>query len=70
MHPGDKASETTVSFHHPLQHYFKAFDKANLAVTRLEEWVSEKNSVGARADAENRARKEIPMFMALVLKKM
>ncbi len=70
MHPGDKSEETTVSFHHPFQHYFKIFEKSGLAVTRLEEWVSEKTSAGKRADAENRARKEIPMFIMLVLKKI
>ncbi len=60
----------TYSFHHPLQVYFKAFYKHNLAVTRLEEWNSHKVSdKGPRKAAEDRARKETPLFMCLELKK-
>ncbi len=69
MNPGeDRASNKkfTVSFHRPLQVYFKAFAKAGFAVSRLEEWVSHKRSVaGGRAEEENRIRKEIPMFLFL-----
>jgi hypothetical protein len=44
----------------------KALAKAGFAVTNLEEWVSHKKSdSGPRAAEENRARKEIPMFMYL-----
>lgn len=61
----------TVSFHHPLQVYFKAFAKAGLLVIRLEEWVSHKVSdQGPRKAAEDLARKEIPLFMCLELRKM
>ena len=70
MNPGAKAPVTTVSFHHPLQFYFKAFHKAGFAVTRLEEWTSAKQSEpGPRASAENKARKEFPMFMAIEIRK-
>jgi len=65
---GDRATSKkfTVSFHRPLQVYFKALTKAGFNVARLEEWVSHKNSVaGPRADEENRIRKEIPMFLTL-----
>ena len=61
----------TYSFHHPLQVYFKAFSKAGLACTRLEEWVSHETSdKGPRKAAEDTARKEIPLFMCLELKKI
>jgi hypothetical protein len=61
----------TYSFHHPLQVYFKAFAKSGLAVTRLEEWTSHKVSdAGPRKIAEDAARKEIPLFMCLELKKL
>lgn len=64
MHPGNRKSETTVSFHRPLQVYFKTFKKNGLAVTGLEEWISNKKSEpGPRAKAEDKARKEIPLFM-------
>ena len=66
MHPGEKPSEMTVSFHRPLQVYFKAFKKAGFAITGLEEWISNKKSeVGPRAKAEDKARKEIPLFLLL-----
>jgi ubiquinone/menaquinone biosynthesis C-methylase UbiE len=68
MHPSKKLSEdeSTVSFHRPLQSYFKAFFKNGFAVSRLEEWSSHKKSQsGPRQKAEDRARKEIPLFMCI-----
>lgn len=71
MHPGAKSKEATVSFHRPLQAYMKAFTKAGFAVTRLEEWNSHKTSEkGPRQEAEDRARKEIPLFMLLEAKRI
>lgn len=65
-----KKKTFTWSFHHPLQVYFKAFAKAGLFVVRLEEWTSHKISdKGSRKAAEDKARKEIPLFMCLELKK-
>ena len=65
-HPGNKLSEHTISFHRPLQFYFKALEKSGFCVSRLEEWSSHKKSEpGPRADAENRIRKEIPLFLFL-----
>lgn len=67
----EKKKTYTWSFHHPLQVYFKAFYKAGLVVSRLEEWTSHKISdKGARKQAEDAARKEIPLFMCLELKKL
>ncbi len=70
MHPSansrKSASEYTLSFHRPLQFYFKALQKAGFSVSRLEEWNSNKKSEsGPRAKAEDRARKEIPLFLFL-----
>ena len=63
-------SEYTISFHRPLQFYFKALEKSGFAVTRLEEWNSNKKSrLGPRAEAENKARKEIPLFLFLEARK-
>ena len=65
-----KKKKFTMTFHHPLQVYFKAFAKAGLSVTRLEEWISHKTSdKGPRKQAEDIARKEIPLFMCLELRK-
>ncbi len=70
MHPGQKKSATTVSFHRPLQYYFKLLTKHGLLVSRLEEWISPKNTpAGPRAAAENLARKEFPLFLFLEAKK-
>ncbi len=68
MNPGSsyKNKEFTISFHRPLQVYFKAFNKSGFRVGRLEEWISHKESnPGPKANEENRIRKEIPMFMMI-----
>lgn len=66
MHPGDKPWEKTISFHSPLQFYFKALNKAGFAVSRLEEWTSHKTSEpGPKKAAEDRARHEFPLFLFL-----
>lgn len=71
MHPGDDPSVHTWTFHRSLQDYFKVFAKNNLVVSRLEEWISHKNTpAGPRVAAENFARKEIPLFMCLELIKL
>lgn len=64
-HPGLSDSPMTWSYHQPLQYYFKALKSAGLAVTDLEEWTSDKVSVGSAAKRENRARAEFPLFLAL-----
>jgi ubiquinone/menaquinone biosynthesis C-methylase UbiE len=73
MTPGEKVvakKKFTVSFHRPLQSYFKALNKSGLAVTRLEEWISHKKSQpGPRAAEEDRMRKEIPMFACVEARK-
>jgi ubiquinone/menaquinone biosynthesis C-methylase UbiE len=69
-HPGAAPDVVTHSFHRPLQAYVKALAKAGFAVVDLEEWASHKTSDrGPKAKAENAARLEIPMFLALVARK-
>lgn len=69
MTPGEKnknKKEKTISFHRPLQSYFKSLSKAGFVVAGLEEWVSHKKSQkGPRSTEEDRIRKEIPMFLML-----
>jgi hypothetical protein len=44
----------------------KSLRNAGLLIDAIEEWASHKQSTsGPRAAAENVARKEIPMFMAM-----
>lgn len=64
MHPGDNPKEHTISFHRPLQVYFKSLNKNIFFISRLEEWISDKTSeAGPRAKAEDQSRKEIPLFL-------
>jgi ubiquinone/menaquinone biosynthesis C-methylase UbiE len=66
MHPGSEVAKTTQSFHRPLQTYSKQLEKNGFCIKRIEEWTSHKKSeVGPRQVAENRARKEIPLFMMI-----
>lgn len=61
-------SATTYTFHHPLSYYVSALSKNNLAITAMEEWCSDKKSEGGRAKIEDRARKEFPLFLAIMAK--
>lgn len=69
MNPGAAAhgSEpvTTWTFHRPLQAYIRMLADAGFVVESLEEWPSSRTSEpGPRAKEENRARREIPLFLA------
>jgi ubiquinone/menaquinone biosynthesis C-methylase UbiE len=67
MNPAEKEkSKTTISFHRPLQVYSKTLANAGFAISRIEEWISHKESQkGPRQIAEDRSRREIPLFMCL-----
>lgn len=71
MNPNVKADKSgsnksfVYSYHRPIQYFFKLFSNSNMCVSRLEEWISNRESIGKHADRENIARKEIPMFMCL-----
>lgn len=66
MHPGSQTGEITLSYHRPLQTYFKWLRSAGFNVRNVEEWASNRISdSGPRAKAENTSRKEIPLFMYL-----
>ncbi|MEK7157863.1 MAG: class I SAM-dependent methyltransferase [Patescibacteria group bacterium] len=70
MHPSKIGGENTISFHRPLQVYFKTLKKNGFCVTSLEEWISDKKSQpGPRAESEDKARKEFPMFLFIEAKK-
>jgi SAM-dependent methyltransferase len=65
-HPGSEERQYTWTFHRPIEEYVKGLARAGLLVDAMEEWPSHKNSdSGPRAPAENLARKEIPLFMAI-----
>ena len=65
-HPGKSPDIYTWTFHKPIELYLKSLRNAGLLVDSIEEWPSHKTSTsGPKAAAENSARKEIPMFMAI-----
>jgi len=71
MHPGDKPDVTTTSFHRPLQTYVRLLTEAGFTITGMQEWPALRVSQpGPRADAENRARREIPLFLAIKATRM
>lgn len=64
--PGKDIGQYTWTFHRPIEQYVKALARCGLLIDALEEWPSHKTSdSGPRAPAENAARKEIPLFLAL-----
>jgi 2-polyprenyl-3-methyl-5-hydroxy-6-metoxy-1,4-benzoquinol methylase len=64
--PGIDQDLATWAFHRPLQTYVESLRNEGLLIDGMEEWASHKTSdSGPRAAAENVAREEIPMFMAI-----
>jgi ubiquinone/menaquinone biosynthesis C-methylase UbiE len=69
MHPGEKKKSWTISFHRSLQVYIKSLSKEGFALIKLEEWISHRKSMkGPKQIAEDKARKEIPLFMCIETK--
>ncbi len=69
MNPGAVSSGeppiTTTTWNRPLERYVGAATDAGLVIDAIEEWASMRTSEpGPRAEAENLARREIPMFLA------
>lgn len=71
MTPGAKGEhEYTYSFHRSLQDYTKALSGAGFGISRIEEWISHRASEkGPRQAAEDTARKEFPLFLAVEIRK-
>ncbi len=74
-HPGDAArglgSSTTTHFHRPLQSYVNTMGNAGLYVDHIEEWTSHRtDQPSAKKAALDKARKEIPLFMAIRARKL
>lgn len=56
----------TWSFHNPISAYFKELKENGFVIENLEEWTSDKTSMGGAKKMEDRARVEFPLFMTLV----
>lgn len=70
MNPSDPQSEETVSYHYPLSDYSKMLKNSGFTIDLIEEWTSDKESVGRAGKMENRSRNEIPLFMAILARKI
>ena len=60
---------STTSFHYPLSAYSEMLFDNGFVIEKIEEWVSPKKSEGGMAEVEDKARKEFPLFMAIVASK-
>jgi SAM-dependent methyltransferase len=69
MNPSDRNSEKTISYHFPISYYSKILSEAGFVIELMEEWTSDKESVGRAGKMENRSRAEIPLFLAIKAKK-
>lgn len=66
MHPGAAPGEMTQTFHRPLQAYVNTLASAGFFIEHLDEWISTKRPPeGRRFEATERARREIPLFLAI-----
>jgi ubiquinone/menaquinone biosynthesis C-methylase UbiE len=71
MHPGQKqGSEVSWSFHWSLSALSEYLEKAGFVIEKIEEWSSDKKSTSREAKREDMAREEIPLFMAIVARKI
>lgn len=67
--PFDKRNnQISFSFHYPLSLLAEILADNGMVMETIEEWVSDKKSTGSKATIEDRARAEIPLFMAIVAK--
>lgn len=65
MHPGRRNSPITWSYHEPVSFYSQTLKDFGFVIETIEEWASDKNSVGDAAKMENRARSEFPLFLTI-----
>jgi ubiquinone/menaquinone biosynthesis C-methylase UbiE len=74
MNPGQTDPDLkveTFSYHYSLSDLSKVFIKSGFVITDLQEWISHKpQDQGPKTPALEKARKEIPMFLYLKLKKI
>jgi ubiquinone/menaquinone biosynthesis C-methylase UbiE len=65
-----EVSEKTWSFHHPISFYSSLLKQSGFVIDKIEEWCSDKKSIGKTAGMENRSRMEFPLFMTFVARKI
>jgi SAM-dependent methyltransferase len=65
MNPSNPRGQMTMSYHFPISAYSRMLKESGFTIELIEEWTSDKKSQGKAAKMENRARSEIPLFMAI-----
>jgi len=65
-----KNNQKTWSYHYPISSYSEMLLDNGMVIKKIEEWISPKRSEGGLAEMEDKARREFPMFMAIVAKKL
>jgi ubiquinone/menaquinone biosynthesis C-methylase UbiE len=71
INPGLKdKSPINWSFHHSLSSYSQMLNQNGFVIEKIEEWISDKKSVGKNAEMENIARSEFPLFMTIIAQKI
>jgi ubiquinone/menaquinone biosynthesis C-methylase UbiE len=70
VHPGKSQTIKTLSFHYSLSQIFSFLQETGFTVASLSELCSDKLSTGKNAKMENKARKEIPLFMNIIAKSL
>ncbi|HSX26677.1 MAG TPA: class I SAM-dependent methyltransferase [Chlamydiales bacterium] len=62
---GEK-SAATYSYHYPISSYSEWLHKEGFQIALMQEWCSDKKSEGGKAKMEDRARREFPLFLAIL----
>ncbi len=70
MNPSQANSPTTWSYHYSISDYSKMLNEDGFVIELIEEWTSDKESVGSASKMENRARNEFPLFMTIKARKI
>jgi len=69
IHPSKKETKKVFHHHFSLSTLSKWLKQAQFNILEIEELVSNKTSVGAKSQMENRCRKEFPLFLCLKCEK-
>jgi ubiquinone/menaquinone biosynthesis C-methylase UbiE len=67
--PGQKKAIEVNHHHHSLSEYSQFLSQTGFSIDLLEEWISDKQSYGKTGKRENKARKEIPLFLCIIASK-
>ena len=70
MHPGASSSPITWTYHFPISMYTTWLHDVGFVIEMIEEWTSDKTSIGKAGKMENRSRSEFPLFLAIRAKKI